>query len=202
MRRTATFPRAWLMPARTRASQVSPRSAWAGGSERPATSGMLIAAKSPALTHSAALTPHAAMTSPPIAGPIAKHSEKETLCSVLPASRSPSASASRPQRHGSAPGRPERGSRPRRPERARGPTRATRSSAPAPRRPRPRRREGRQYASNAETVELRRGGGADESRDQQCADPEASHRERAVGAVEDDETERDRPDPQPSSLSV
>src|SRR6187402_2518010 len=50
---------------------------------------MLIAAKSTALNQNDALTPHTAMTRPPIAGPIAKHSEKDTLSSVLPASRSP-----------------------------------------------------------------------------------------------------------------
>jgi hypothetical protein len=49
-----------------------------------------MAMKSAALTHSAALTPQPAITSPPMAGPMAKQSEKETFRSVLPASSSPS----------------------------------------------------------------------------------------------------------------
>ena len=49
-----------------------------------------MAAKSPALTHSPALTPQAAMTRPPMAGPMAKESENETFSSVLPASSWPS----------------------------------------------------------------------------------------------------------------
>ena len=49
-----------------------------------------MAAKIPALTHSAALTPQPATTRPPSAGPTAKHSENETLSSVLPASSWPS----------------------------------------------------------------------------------------------------------------
>ena len=125
---------------------------------------MLIAAKSPALTHSAALTPHATMTRPPIAGPIAKHSEKETLSSVLPASsvacrlqrRGHSGAGQRPADEGEGPVRGgqnehedqqgRRGhQRQRREDRGLGDV------------------EGRQYAPNAETVELRRGGGTDES---------------------------------------
>ena len=89
IRRTATLLSAWLMPARMRPSHVSPASAWAGGSARLVARVMLMAAKSPALTQSAALTPHATTTRPPIAGPMAKHSENDTLSSVLPVSSSP-----------------------------------------------------------------------------------------------------------------
>jgi hypothetical protein len=49
----------------------------------------VIARKSAELTHSAALTPYPATMRPPSAGPIAKHSEKETLSSVLPGSSRP-----------------------------------------------------------------------------------------------------------------
>ena len=49
-----------------------------------------MAAKSPALTHSPAATPQAAMIRPPMAGPMAKDTENETLSSVLPASSWPS----------------------------------------------------------------------------------------------------------------
>ena len=51
---------------------------------------MVMAAKMAELTHSPALTPKAATMRPPSAGPIAKHTEKETLSSVLPASSWPS----------------------------------------------------------------------------------------------------------------
>ena len=49
-----------------------------------------MAAKIAELTHSPALTPKAATMRPPSAGPMAKHTEKETLSSVLPASSWPS----------------------------------------------------------------------------------------------------------------
>ena len=90
IRRTAELPSAWLTPARTRVSQPSPASACAGGSARLDASVTVMAPKSPALTHSAALTPQAAMTRPPMAGPMAKQSENDTFRSVLPASSWPS----------------------------------------------------------------------------------------------------------------
>ena len=183
------------MPARTRASHDSPASACAGGSARLVASVTVMAAKSPALTHSPAATPQVAMTRPPMAGPMAKESENDTFSSVLPGLEL----AVGLERGGDRPARQ------RAPDEREDPVR--RGQDEHEREPRRRgeqrqRREDRglgeverrQHAADAEAVELRGGRRSDEGGDQQRAQPQRRRGQSAVRVVEDQQAERDGPE--------